>query len=106
MDQKDKIRFVLREHYGRFESVLEHQYEDAITNKLFNGTTKDKEEWITYNQVILELKHSLKNILLVKEVQYKLTDNGESNKSIIETIERVKTLTPELERLYNKIINF
>lgn len=106
MDLKTKIRDILKEHYGEFETVLEHQYENKITENLIDGCHKKREAWVTYNQVILELKHSLKDMLRVKELQYKLTDEGDLNHIIIEAIENVKHFTPELERLYYKIKNF
>jgi len=106
MTLKTKIRKVLKEHYGDFDSVLEHQYETKLTENLIIGDLQKKKAWATYNQVILELKHSLKDMLKVKELQYKLTDNNNPNEVIIEVIEDVKGTTPELERLYNKIRNF
>jgi hypothetical protein len=45
-------------------------------------------------------------MLKVKELQYKLTEEENPREVIIEVIEDVKGLTPELERLYNKIKNF
>ena len=42
----------------------------------------------------------------VKELQYKLTDECNPKDIVIEVLESVKTYTPELERLYNKIKNF
>jgi arginine utilization protein RocB len=65
-----------------------------------------KKAWLTYNQVILELKHSLKDNLKVKELQYKLTEEVDPNEVCIEVMEEVKNLSPELERLYYKIRNF
>jgi len=106
MDLKTKIRLVLKEHYGSFETILEHQYEDKLTENLVKGSFTKRQEWATYNQVILELKNSINDMLKVKELQYKLTDVGEPNEIIIEVIENVKTLTPELERLYYKIKSF
>jgi hypothetical protein len=106
MDIKDKIRKVLKEHYGDFDSVLERQYEIKLTNNLLVGDLDDKKAWVTYNQVILELKHALKDVLKVKEIQYKITDNLDPKEVIIEVIEPVKTFTPELERLYLKIKSF
>ena len=105
MTLKSKIRGILRRHYGPFDSLLEHQYEHTLTENLIDGPFKVREAWITYNQVILELKHSLKDMLRVKELQYKLTDDGNPNEIILEVIEDVKTFTPELERLYCKIKN-
>jgi hypothetical protein len=106
MDLKSKIRKVLREHYGEFNTVLEHQYEDTLTQYLIDGDIEIKRAWLTYNQVILELKHSLKDMLKVKELQYKLTENMNPNNVCISIVESVKERTPELERLYQKIINF
>jgi hypothetical protein len=106
MCYRGKIRKILREHYGAFETVLEHQYEDKITNQLHEGPYSNREAWATYNQVVLELKNSLNDTLRVKELQYKLTDECNPKDIVIEVIESVKTITPELERLYNKIKNF
>jgi hypothetical protein len=63
MDLKPKIRKILREHYGEFESYLEHKYEEVLTENLISGSTRVKEAWATYNQVVLELKNSIKNTL-------------------------------------------
>ena len=105
MDLKIKIRKVLRENYGNFDSYLEHKYEDVLTENLASGTTKIRQAWVTYNQVILELKNSLKNILKVKELQYKLTDDSNPNDVCIEVISDIKDKSPELQRLYEKIKN-
>lgn len=106
MNLKNKIQKVLVEHYGKFDTELERQYEITLTNNLLIGSFEKKRAWVTYNQIILELKHSLKDSLKVKELQYKLTDNLDPNEVIIEVIEPVKTFTPELERLYYKVRNF
>lgn len=106
MDVKHKIRLELRKHYGEFETILEHQYEDKLTQNLIEGSLKKRKAWATYNQVVLELKHSLKDILRVKELQYKLTDDDNPKEVIIEFIEGIEKYTPELERLYYKIRNF
>lgn len=103
---KDKIRQVLREHYGGFNTYLEHEYEDTLTENLFVGDMENKQAWATYNQVILELKNTLKDMLKVKELQYKLTENVNPSKVCIEVIEDVKHQSPELRRLYDKIKNF
>lgn len=105
MTLKTKIRKVLKEHYGEFSTILEHQYEDKLTQNLL-GSKGKKHEWLTYNQVILELKHTLKDMLKVKELQYKLTENVNPNDVCIEIIEELPELTPEMERLYYKIRNF
>lgn len=106
MDIKSKIREVLKQHYGEFETILEHQYEDKLTENLIYGPIEKREAWATYNQVVLELKHSLKDMMRVKELQYKLTDDGNPQEIVIEALESVKGFTPELERLYYKIKNF
>jgi hypothetical protein len=106
MNLKTKIRLVLKEHYGEFNSYLEHEYENKLTENLIIGNLDNKKAWATYNQVILELKNTLKDMLKVKELQYKLTDNSDPNEVCIEVLETVKERSPELERLYNKIRNF
>jgi len=106
MDIKEKIKTVLREHYGDFDSYLEHEYEIKITQNLILGDNEKKQAWATYNQVILELKNTLKDNLKVKELQYKLTEDVDPNEVCIEVIESIKSQTEELERLYNKIKNF
>lgn len=106
MNLKAKIRSVLKEHYGEFNTHLEHEYEAKLTENLIKGDIEKKKAWITYNQVILELKHSLKDMLRVKELQYKLTEDVDPNEVCIEVIEEVKDRSPELERLYYKIRNF
>lgn len=106
MNLKEKIRTVLREHYGDFDSYLEHEYENKITENLILGDIEEKKAWATYNQVILEFKNTLKDNLKVKELQYKLTEGTDPNEVCIQVIENIKTRTPELERLYYKIKNF
>ena len=106
MDIKGKIRKVLREYYGDFNTYLEHEYENKLTENLILGNLDKKKAWVTYNQVILELKNNLKDMLKVKELQYKLTENTNPNEVCIEVLETVKERTPELERLYYKIKNF
>jgi hypothetical protein len=106
MDIKTKIRSALREQYGEFNTSLELEYETKLTENLIVGDIDKKLAWLTYNQVILELKNSLKNTLKVRELQYKLTDNSDPNIVCISVLEDVKNQTAELERLYYKIINF
>ncbi len=106
MNLKAKIRCVLREHYGEFNTNLEHEYESKLTANLIEGDIQKKKAWLTYNQVILELKHSLKDMLKVKELQYRLTEDTNPNDVCIEVIEPVIDRSPELERLYYKIRNF
>lgn len=106
MDIRSKIKQVLRQQYGEFETHLEHIYEDKITEVIASDNIDDKRAWLTYNQVILELKYSIKDQLKVKELQYKLTDGEDPNQVCIEVIKGVKSSSPELERLYYKIRNF
>lgn len=106
MDIKAKIRESLREQYGDFETNLEHEYETKLTENLVVGDIEKKRAWLTYNQVILELKHALKNTLKVRELQYKLTDDSNPNEVCISVMEDIKNQTAELERLYIKITNF
>ena len=105
MDLKTKIREVLKEHYGEFDSFLEIEYENKLTTNLMNGDVPTKIAWATYNQVILELKHNLRDNLKVKQLQYQLTEKTDPKDECIKLIEDVKTLTPELTRLYDKIRN-
>jgi hypothetical protein len=105
MDLKSKIREVLKEHYGEFDSFLEIEYENKLTTNLMNGDSSTKIAWATYNQVILELKHNLHDNLKVKQLQYQLTEKTDPKIECIKLIEEVKTLTPELTRLYEKIKN-
>lgn len=106
MNLKSKIKKSLREHYGNFNTKLEHDYENKITEILILNNHKHKAEWLTYNQVILEIKNSLKDMVKVKELQYKLTEDINPNTVCLEVIESLNFLNPELERLYYKIKNF
>ena len=105
MDLKFKIRQILKENYGEFNSFLEIEYENKLTENLILGDLNTKKAWATYNQVILELKFSLHDNLKVKQLQYGLTDTSDPKNECIKVIEEVKTLTPELTRLYEKIKN-
>lgn len=106
MDLKVKILKTLRESYGEFITNLESEYQDKITEALLYHDLENKKEWVTYNQVVLELKHNIKDNLKVRELLYRLTDKEDPNRACIEVINEVKSKTPELERLYNKIKNF
>lgn len=107
MKLKTKIRRALKKTYGDFDTFLEHKYEDKLTESLITGNIDEKKAWLTYNQVILELKNTLNDMLKVKELQYKLTEDVDSsintNDACIEVIEDIKFRTEELERLYYKI---
>jgi hypothetical protein len=115
VDLKDKIREELRNSYGDFNTYLEHRYEETIIKKLSEGNLNRrfdydnmiiKKAWVTYNQVIIELKDNLKDMLRVKELQYRLTNSENPNEVCIEVIKTLDKRSPELERLYEKIINF
>ena len=106
MDIKAKIRIALKETYGEFNTKLEHQYENKLTENLMMGDLEKSRAWLTYNQVILEFKNALKNTLKVRELQYMLTEDLNPNQACIDVMKEVKSQSPELERLYNKIANF
>lgn len=106
MELKEKIKNKLRDSYGGFRTNLEHKYEEQIIENLSMLNMKRKREWATYNQIILELKHNLNDMLRVKELQYRLTNEENPTNVCIEVINNVEKSSPELERLYNKIINF
>lgn len=115
MDLRKKIKKELRESYGDFDTYLEHKYEEKIVEKLYEENLTErlnseklsiKKAWATYNQVIIEFKDNLKDMLRVKELQYRLTDKENPTDVCIEVLREVKTLSPELERLYYKIKNF
>ncbi len=106
MNLKTKIKNTLTKHYGEFNTGLENEYQSKLTENLIDGDIQKKKAWLTYNQVILELKHSIKDMLKVKELQYKLTESEEPNEVCISVIEELKDRSPELERLYYKIRNF
>lgn len=106
MGLKRKIKQALRESYGDFKTNLESEYRDKITEALLQESLTNKKEWATYNQVILELKHNLKDNLKVRELLYRLTDKEDPNRACIAVLEGIKFKSPELERLYYKIVNF
>lgn len=106
MRLKGKIKNALRESYGDFSTELENEYQNKVTDVLIEGSRLSKKEWVTYNQVILELKHNIKDNLRVRELLYRLTDKEDPNNACIDVIKEVETKSPELERLYYKIVNF
>jgi len=115
VDLREKIKGELRESYGNFETYLESKYEETIVEKLYeenltrrlsSESLSIKKAWATYNQVIIEFKHNIKDMIRVKELQYRLTDKENPNDVCIEVIREVKQRSPELERLYDKIRNF
>ena len=97
------IKRILNDAYGKFETELEVEYENRLTETMIQGDWSVKSQWATYNQVILELKHNLKDMIKVKELQYKLTDGENPNRACMSVLEDIRTNSPELERLYLKI---
>jgi len=106
MDNKVKIRILINELYGQFNTKLEHEYETKLIDNLTDGNIDNIRAWLTYNQVILELKNTLKNSLKVSELQYKLTENTDPNNICIELIDGLHETNLELKRLSDKIRNF
>ena len=115
MDLREKIKKELRESYGDFESYLETKYEETLIEKLYEENLNRrlnsdklsiKKAWVTYNQVIVEFKHNIKDMVRVKELQYRLTDKENPSDVCIEIIQESKKRSPELDRLYEKIRNF
>ena len=106
MDLKNKIKVELTKVYGEFETGLEVEYETVVTNNLLFGDIQNRKEWVTYNQVIIELKHNLKDMLKVKQLQYELTDNNNPKSVCIGVLKELEDKSSELDRLYYKIIDF
>lgn len=115
MNLKTKIRKELRNSYGGFETYLEQKYEQTVIEKIYEEDLSRKLNkqqrgiklaWLTYNNVIVELKNNIKDMLKVKELQYRLTDIENPNEVCIEVIQNIKERSPELQRLYDKIKNF
>ena len=104
---RDKIKKILREKYGKFETTLEEQYEDLVVGKLLDKNENVKWEWATYNQLVLEIKKELKDLMLTKELQYKLTDiENDPKKVCMEILSRIVNKNSELIRLEGKINGF
>lgn len=101
-----RIREVLEENYGLFQTHLEVVYEEKMVTRLMEESLEVKREWATYNQVVIELKNNLNEYHLVKELQYRLTDYECPKNACMEVIGNSKVVTPELQRLYIKIMNF
>ncbi len=106
MELKQKIKDKLREVYGTFDTYLEVEYENLIIEKLLNGNWKHRRKWATYNQLVLELKNNINNMLKVRELQYSLTEDVLSKQKCLSIIEDIKKDSNELTRLYEKISNF
>jgi len=110
MELKTKILKLLREGYGEFDSHLEVQYQETVSNNLTKSQQSNNRnnvrEWVTYNQVILEFKNNLRDFSKVKELQYRITDQEDPTEVCIEVIKESKQRSPELNRLYFKLMNF
>ena len=103
---RSKIKKVLREHFISNDSLVEQQYVDKITKVLLESTDYERRKWVTYNQVILEVRDSIKDMLKVQELQYKLTESHNPKNDCINLIYNYKDFTPEMKRLYDKISLF
>jgi len=103
---KERIREILRGSYGEFSTMLESQYKNVMLQKLSSKNRNQVRAWLTYNQVILELRDSLKDSLKTKELQYRLTDGENPNMACLDVMSELKSESPELTRLYEKIMNF
>ena len=73
---------------------------------IFDGNLISGEDLLKYFK--LKYNHGSEFIkqLRVKELQYKLTETTNPNETCIEVLSSLSNLTPELDRLYNKIRNF
>lgn len=106
MVEVEKIKEILRKVYGEFNSYLEKKYEEKLVDILVNGTAYDKYKWITYNQILIELRLTKKDENITNELLYKLTEDGDSTKACVAFLDRLDKKNKELDRLYNKLINF
>ncbi len=106
MVEVEKIREILRKVYGEFNSYLEKKYEEKLVNILVNGTAYDKYKWITYNQILIELRLTKKDENITNELLYKLTEDGDPTNSCITFLDELGERNKELDRLYDKLINF
>lgn len=103
---EDRIREVLRHHYGDFCTELEIEYEDTLVQSLLEDNNFSRDKWATYNQVILEYKDVMQDFIAVQELQYRLTDKEDPDTVCMDVIRNSHRITPELQRLYEKIMNF
>ena len=106
MVEVEKIKEILRKVYGEFNSYLEKKYEEKLVDILVNGTAYDKYKWITYNQILIELRLTKKDENITNELLYKLTEDGDPTKTCVAFLDRLDKKNKELDRLYNKLINF
>lgn len=106
MVEVEKIREILKKVYGEFNSYLEKKYEEKLVDILVNGTAYDKYKWITYNQILIELRLTKKDENITNELLYKLTEDGDPTNSCITFLDGLGKRNKELDRLYDKLINF
>ena len=108
MNLRGKIKDELNKVYGEFNTYLECEYEKTFIEKLekesldkhlTESEIEIRRAWLTYNQVLVELKHNIKDNLKVKELQYRLTDDENPNNACIEVIQNISSRTEELDRL-------
>ena len=104
----DKIHIleVLRSSYGNFDTRLECQYSETIIGEISKNKVSTVREWLTYHQVIIELKKTSDTLKESKELQYRISD-GEHPKTVcLHVLSSLKSTNAELVRLYEKIQNF
>jgi len=106
MIDRNHILTVLRSTYGDFNSQLEHQYSDTLISEISENKVSTVREWLTYHQVILELKNSPDTLNKSKELQYRISDGENPKSACMKIISEIKDCNPELKRLYEKINNF
>lgn len=106
MVEIEKIKEILKKVYGEFNSYLEKKYEEKIIDILVNGTAYDKYKWITYNQILIELRNSKNTKDRIDELLYKLTETNDPKNATISFLDTIDNKNNELTRLYDKLINF
>lgn len=87
-------------------SQLEKDYENKLVKELSSKSIQQKRKWMTYNQLVIELKDNFHG-RYYKKLQYRLTDEASNpRRSCIQTICELDHGTEEIERLYLKIKGF
>lgn len=106
MVDRDHILRVLRSSYGDFNTTLDNQYSNTIVNEISDNKTNVIREWLTYHQVILELKKTDTTVAKAKEIQYRITDGEHPKNVCLDVIKELTDSNSELKRLFTKINNF
>jgi|APGre2960657404_1045060.scaffolds.fasta_scaffold418911_1 hypothetical protein len=106
MVDRNHILTVLRSTYGDFNTQLEHQYSDRIIAEISENKVNSVRQWLTYHQVILELKSNLDTLNKSKELQYRISDGENPKSACMKIISEINDCNSELKRLYEKINNF